>query len=98
MNTSFKIILTAATSFAGGYLIGLLTTPKSGRENREWISNNAGEARHWIEEKGHAFKEESERKIDEVTSTIKKSVKDSIPDLYEATEEISLNDEEVKNG
>ena len=98
MNTPFKIALTALASFAGGYIVGLLTTPQSGKENRDWIKENADDARHWIEEKGHDLKTEGEKRIDEVATTIKQSVKDSIPDLYEATENITLNDDELKNG
>ncbi len=98
MNTPVKIAITALASFAGGFLVGLLTTPQSGKDNREWISNNADDARKWIEDKGHEWKEEGEKKIAEVSSNIKHSVKHTLPDLYEATEDIKLNDKELKNG
>jgi gas vesicle protein len=98
MNTPVKIALTAIASFAGGYIFGLLTTPQSGKENRDWIGHNADEARKWVGDKGHNFVEESEKRITEIAGNLRQSVKDSIPDLYEATEDIKLNDKELKNG
>lgn len=44
-NTGKKLAAGAALGGALGYLAGILTAPKSGRETRQDISNKAGEAK-----------------------------------------------------
>lgn len=94
MNTSFKIAVTALTSFAGGLIVGMLLTPQSGEENRKWISDNTDEAKNWLNEKGRALKTESEKRI----HGVKETVKNTVPNLYEATEDLKLNDKDVGDG
>lgn len=87
-------LMFGATTFATGFLTGLLLTPKSGKENREWISEHGKETKDWIETHGKKLKEDSEKRIDRVSEGIKKTMKDSVPDLYEATEDLNFTEEE----
>lgn len=87
-------ILVGSTAFAGGIITALLLTPKSGRENRRWISEQGKETKDWLEEKSHKLREDSEKRIDRLSKGIKKTVKDSLPDLYEATEKLDFTEEE----
>lgn len=96
-------LLTGTTAFAGGLIAGLLLTPKSGRENRKLISRYGEETKRWLEDRSRKFKEDGEKRIDRVSKGIKKTVKDSVPDLYEATEDLHFTEEEeieeiTKNG
>lgn len=87
-------ILVGTTAFASGIVTALLLTPKSGRENRRWISEHGKETKDWLEEKSHKLKVDGEKRIDRLSKGIKKTVKDSLPDLYEATEKLDFTEEE----
>ncbi|MFY0697320.1 MAG: YtxH domain-containing protein [Balneola sp.] len=85
MSRGLGTLITGIAAFAGGVVAGLLLTPKSGKENRQWI-----------EDKSHRILEDGEKKIGEVSKNIKRSVKDNLPDLYEATELLHFEDEELE--
>lgn len=87
-------ILVGSTAFAGGIITALLLTPKSGRENRRWISEQGKETKDWLEEKSSKLRVDGEKRIDRLSKGIKKTVKDSLPDLYEATEKLDFTEEE----
>ena len=72
-----QVILLAAASFAGGVIVSMLTSPKSGTENRRWIHDNAGEVKDWVGTKGKNLKNKT------------------LPDLYEATENLGLTDDDL---
>lgn len=94
--SSIGLLITAAATFTAGYAVGLLMAPRSGRESRELIKKKSKDALHWAEEMSHEVVEESEKKIHEINEKVHKKVKDAIPDLYEATEDILLSEDEVK--
>lgn len=85
MSRGIGTLLTGLAAFAGGVVAGLLLTPKSGKENRQWIEN-----------KSHKILEDGEKRIGEVSNNIKRSVKENLPDLYEATEILHFEDEELE--
>jgi len=85
MSRGIGTLITGLAAFAGGIVAGLLLTPKSGKENRQWI-----------EDKSHKILEDGEKKIGEVSKNIKRSVKENLPDLYEATEVLQFEDEELE--
>ncbi|MAL17197.1 MAG: hypothetical protein CL670_16880 [Balneola sp.] len=87
-------VLVGATAFAGGVISGLLLTPKSGKVNRRWISMQGKETKDWLEEKGRKFKQENEHRIDNFSKGVKKTLKDAVPNLYEATENLHFSEEE----
>jgi gas vesicle protein len=85
MSRGIGTLLTGLAAFAGGVVAGLLLTPKSGKENRQWI-----------EDQSHKILEDGEKRIGEVSKNIKRSVKENLPDLYEATELLQFDDEELE--
>lgn len=96
--SNFGLLLLAASSFAGGLALGLLLSPKSGRENREWISQNADHMRKWADEKGKGAIHRGEETIERFRKGIKEGMKHNMPDLYEATEDIDLEGGPIING
>lgn len=97
MSRGIGTLLTGLAAFAGGVITGMLLTPKSGKENRQWLQEHSEEAKHWIEDKSQQLLEDSERKIGQVSKNIKKSVKENLPDLYEATEALQFEDDELED-
>lgn len=92
-----KTVLIAGGAFAGGVLTGLLISPKAGDDNRKWVRVNAKEAGVWLDKKGKEAKAMSEAKFQALTEQIRKGVKDSVPNLYDALDEVELTDEELIN-
>ncbi|GAB5409778.1 MAG: hypothetical protein BalsKO_21430 [Balneolaceae bacterium] len=93
MNRSLGTLLTTLISFSSGLVIGLLLSPKSGKENRKWISEHTDGARYWVEDRGSKLLKESEQRLSKIT----KGVKEAIPDLYEATSSIVFEEELEEN-
>lgn len=87
-------LLVGITAFAGGVLAGLVLSPKSGRENIKWVKDQSEDTKNWLEATGRKLKEDSEKRIDRFSEGIKKSMKDSLPDLYEATEDLDFSENE----
>lgn len=83
MKRGIGTLLFGATAFAGGIVAGLLLTPKSGKENR-----------HWLEDKSRKLRKDGEMRIDQVSRGIRKTIKDTFPDLYAATEDLDFSEEE----
>jgi gas vesicle protein len=93
MNKTLGTLVTALASFSAGVVVGMLITPQSGRDNRRWISEHSNEAKHWVEGQGHKIIEESEKRLDKISE----GIKGAIPDLYEATESIHLDDADMND-
>ena len=93
MSKTLGIIATSLVSFSAGVVVGLLITPQSGRDNRRWISEHSSNAKHWVEDKGNEILEESEKKLEKISGNIK----GAIPDLYEATEDVHLDDTDMSD-
>tara|TARA_R110002096_G_scaffold326134_4_gene520057 strand:- start:7924 stop:8220 length:297 start_codon:yes stop_codon:yes gene_type:complete len=97
MNKGTGFFLTGVVAFASGLITGILLAPKSGKDNRKWIQDQSKEAKDWIEVKGQHLLDESERRISEVSKEIKKTVKEAVPDLYEATSSLHFDDDDIEN-
>jgi len=91
-NNGLNVLVTAVGFFLTGLAAGVLLAPKSGRENRQLILGGAENANTWVQSKGKNARE----KAHQVGDTIKRSVKEHVPDLYEATDSLTLSDEDVK--
>ncbi|MFP8489326.1 YtxH domain-containing protein [Gracilimonas sp. Q87] len=103
MKRGIGTLLVGATAFAGGVLTGLLLTPRSGKENLKWVKDQSEETVEWLETTGRKIREDGEKRIDRFSEGIKKTMKDSLPDLYEATEDLEFSEDEeieeiTKNG
>lgn len=86
-SNKLEILLISLASFATGFAVGLFLTPKSGKENREWLHNQADQAVDWLDEKSHEAMYSTSQKI--------RKVKETIPDLYSATEDLNLEDDDL---
>lgn len=84
--------LLTASSFAGGVALGLLLAPKSGREHRKWINDQTTELADWVDAQGKVVLKKSSEQISDVSRKVRNGIKDSIPDLYDATENIKLEE------
>lgn len=93
MNKVLGTILATVASFSVGLTIGMLLSPKSGKENREWISKQSHEAKDWIDNHSQKLLKDSEYKLRKIT----KGVKEALPDLYEATDRIMFDEEELED-
>lgn len=94
-NSNFSLLIVAAASFVGGAAVGLLVSPRSGRENREWLSDQATDVADWVDKKGHDALNYAENRIDSIKHNVQEELKKAVPDLYEATEDFHLNDDDV---
>lgn len=92
MSRTLETLMVTLAGFSAGIVFGLLLSPKSGKENREWIGKQTDGAKHWVEDHGSKIVKEGEERLHKISS----NVKEIIPDLYEATESIRFEDEELE--
>lgn len=93
--SKLELLFAVAGSFAGGFLLGLLMAPKSGKESRDWITKQTDDVTDWIDKKGKEAIQSTEKQLHSISSNIRSNVKKSIPDLYSATEGLSFEEEEL---
>ena len=93
--SNINSIFIATASFIGGVAAGLLLAPKAGSQNRKWISDNAGELARWAERQGQSAKNKSSRQLRNLRKNVQQGISRNVPDLYEATEDIELGDNEI---
>jgi gas vesicle protein len=93
----FKLIAFTAGAFTGGILTGLLISPGSGRDNRRWIADNTDELTVWADRKGRQIKTKADEQLGQLKTNVKKSLKNTMPDLYDATRDFGLKDEDLEN-
>jgi gas vesicle protein len=97
-STKLGSIVIAATTFCGGIAAGLLLAPKKGETNRRWISKKAKNLNYWLHRHRRNLANKSTKELNRLRNHIQQGVKNNVPDLYEATESISLNNDEVFRG
>lgn len=86
-NSNFSVAVVAVASFMGGVAVGMLLAPKSGKENREWLKHKGSEVKDWVGEKGSQVIHKAGEKISHI--------RENIPDLYSATENLHLKESDV---
>lgn len=89
-----RFIITA-TSFAGGMALGMLLSPRSGKENRRWIQRQTNDISGWMDHQRKGVIRKSEKQFSEVRKKVHQGIRKNVPDLYDATEEIRLNDSPI---
>ncbi len=87
MNSISKLLAFSAGFFVGGLITGMLISPKTGTDTRKDIADKSKAAGDWIEGTGKKLSEEASKKASKV--------KDTLPDLYEATKDLDLKDEDL---
>lgn len=90
--SNLKKLLLTATSFAGGMALGMILAPRSGRKSREWINDQTTEFADWVDGQGKDVLNKSSKQISQIRTKVRKGVKNNFPNLYEATEEIKLDE------
>lgn len=88
-------LLVMATSFAGGMALGILVAPKSGRENREWVNRQTSEFTDWVDGQSRDVLNKSTKKVNKAKEKVQRGIKKNVPNLYDATEEIRLDDSPI---
>lgn len=94
MKQGLGTLLLSSAAFAGGVVAGLLLTQKTGKENLQVINEYSKETKSWLQNQGQKIISDSEKRIDRVSRGIRKTVKDAVPDLYEATEDLHFSEAE----
>lgn len=84
--------LLTASSFAGGLALGMLLAPKSGKEYRKWINEQTTELADWVDVQSREVLKKGSEQISGVSNKVRHGIKESIPDLYDATENIKLEE------
>ncbi len=83
------------TTFIGGLAAGLLLSPQKGSQNRAWLTNNALELGRWAKLQRKLARRKSNRELSKVQQNVQQGIHQHIPDLYEATNEISLSSKDI---
>ncbi len=92
--TNFLLL---TTSFLGGLAAGLLLSPQKGKHNRVWLSENALELNRWTKLQRRIAKRKSAQELQKLRNNVQQGIRQDIPDLYEATNNIPLSDHNVLN-
>jgi gas vesicle protein len=80
-------LFVAAGAFLGGVALGLLVSPQSGRDNREMIRKKSNDMAKFVAQQGRKVK-----------ADVSKEMKRNFPDLYAATTDIELDENDVLTG
>lgn len=94
-NRIFEIAAVTVLSFAAGLAVGMLFSPKSGRENREWLSDQAGHVGDWVSETGKKSVRRAKEELSELREKVHQKMAHNIPDLYAATEDVALSEKDL---
>lgn len=97
MSTKFGLqsLLVAAGSFMGGVAMGLLLTPKNGRQNRAFISKHTSDAGNWLNQQRKTVGQKGRTELQNIRKNVHDGLKQNIPDLYTATDQIELSEREL---
>lgn len=88
-------IFWATTSFIGGVAVGLLLSPKSGNKNRIWLSDHTAELAYWLNDRRKSATDKSSKELQQFRKNVQQGIRQNIPDLYEATEDLDLNNNDI---
>jgi gas vesicle protein len=93
--TNINSILLATTSFIGGVAVGLLLAPKSGDQNRTWLLEHTTKLTKWLDSQHRIARKTSSKELHRFRKNVQQGIRRNVPDLYEATEDIDLSDNDV---
>lgn len=88
-------ILLAATSFIGGLATGLLLAPKKGSRNRAWVTDHATELAYWADTQHKNAWRKGNSKLRRLRQNVQQQIRQNIPDLFDATENIYLSKSDI---
>ena len=104
-DTARKFAIGAAVAAAAGYLAGLLTAPKAGKDTRQGIKDNAAKGVAEAEKQLQNVQDELKNALDEASAKgekLSKKAKDELQDLVgkagEAKDKVTEVAKALKNG
>lgn len=92
-STLSKLFL-ATSSFAGGLALGLLLAPGAGKQNRTLLRKKARSLGNWIEQHGRDPLILGAKHFASIRNKIQQQIDHNVPDLYRATEQLQLDDDD----
>lgn len=98
MNTFLKNTFWVSAGFAGGFAAGVYI---AGKEKRKKIRQLAVRMEAILSEAGkksRTFHEAGRKRMRSVSGRLRKELSDPVPDLYKATESLSLDENDLING
>lgn len=95
MRKGTEISIIAGGAFAAGILAGLLLDPKVKKEITSALKSNSGKAEEWLKGRKQLALLRIEKGIREIKEKLDKNLADPVPDLYKATEEFSLDEDDI---
>lgn len=75
-----EVFIIATAAFLGGVVFSFFSSPRSGQDNRKWVSDGADRIQGKVKSAGKSFRDKN------------------FPDLYEATEDLGLTDDDLMTG
>lgn len=94
-NRIFEVAAVTILSFTAGLVAGMLFAPKSGRENREWINDQASTIGDWVNETGQKSVFRAKKELRDLRKKVKKGIDKTLPDLYSATDGMELEEKDL---
>jgi gas vesicle protein len=92
---AIELAIVTIASFVTGIVVGLLFSPRSGRENRAWINDQVDHLGDWVSETGQKTVFRANKELDELRSKVKKGIDKAVPNLYKATEKLEIDEAEL---
>lgn len=86
-------IFLATTSFIGGVAVGLLLSSKSADKIR--LSEHMAELAQWLDIRRKSAADKSSKELQQFRKNVHQGIRQNIPDLYEATEDLDLNNNDI---
>jgi gas vesicle protein len=80
-------LVVAGGAFLGGLALGLLISPNTGRENRALLRRKSTDVAEMVANRTRT-----------VRGRVAKEVKKAVPDLYEATSHLDLDENDLMTG
>lgn len=95
MSNIIKNTLLIGSGFAGGVIAGYLIYPVSKKQRINELLNRAETALDGMNEKSLKLKLKGNESIRKFRSAVNKELRQPIPDLYKATESLSLDESDL---
>jgi hypothetical protein len=95
MKAITKNTLMIGCGFAGGFIAGKVMTQKGSREKLQHLVMRLERLLAVANRQGKILRSKSSEGFRFVTGRVKKELSDPLPDLYKATESLSLEDDDL---
>jgi hypothetical protein len=96
MKNRKKELAIAGGSFIAGLAVGVVSSEFLKQFCRESLNSERADAIRELKDQQKEFMLQVNRKLSEFRTRVRKELHDPIPDLYKATENLSLNERDVE--